>query len=217
MLTLVVTAVEMVAKPELLLFLDEPSSGLDSQTAWSVLDLLETLKQAGQAVLCTIHQPSAQLFDRFDRLLFLARGGKTVYFGEVGEQSRILRSYFERNGSPQFPPGVNPAEYMLEVRFEGFLFDFPLPSSAEDVDDGGYRSLALLLAHTPRSTGTKRGSTVPNEPRSRRNSRTSKRTRSPPKPRTTSGRAQSLLCRSRRNSSRSRSASSSSTGGRPFM
>ncbi|BGO96274.1 Multidrug resistance protein [Rhodotorula toruloides] len=108
-------AVEMVAKPELLLFLDEPSSGLDSQTAWSVLDLLETLKQAGQAVLCTIHQPSAQLFDRFDRLLFLARGGKTVYFGEVGEQSRILRSYFERNGSPQFPPGVNPAEYMLEV------------------------------------------------------------------------------------------------------
>ncbi|BGP36017.1 Multidrug resistance protein [Rhodotorula toruloides] len=108
-------AVEMVAKPELLLFLDEPSSGLDSQTAWSVLDLLETLKNAGQAVLCTIHQPSAQLFDRFDRLLFLARGGKTVYFGEVGEQSRILRSYFERNGSPQFPPGVNPAEYMLDV------------------------------------------------------------------------------------------------------
>ncbi|GEM11899.1 ATP-binding cassette, subfamily G (WHITE), member 2, PDR [Rhodotorula toruloides] len=108
-------AVEMVAKPELLLFLDEPSSGLDSQTAWSVLDLLETLKEAGQAVLCTIHQPSAQLFDRFDRLLFLARGGKTVYFGEVGEQSKILRSYFERNGSPQFPPGVNPAEYMLQV------------------------------------------------------------------------------------------------------
>jgi len=43
----------MVAKPELLLFLDEPSSGLDSQTSWSILDLLETLKNNGQAILCT--------------------------------------------------------------------------------------------------------------------------------------------------------------------
>ncbi|BGP42684.1 Multidrug resistance protein [Rhodotorula kratochvilovae] len=108
-------AVEMVAKPELLLFLDEPSSGLDSQTSWSILDLLETLKDHGQAILCTIHQPSAMLFSRFDRLLFLARGGKTIYFGEVGAESHILRSYFERNGSAQFPPGVNPAEFMLEV------------------------------------------------------------------------------------------------------
>ncbi|GJN93621.1 hypothetical protein Rhopal_006678-T1 [Rhodotorula paludigena] len=108
-------AVEMVAKPELLLFLDEPSSGLDSQTSWAILDLLETLKNHGQAILCTIHQPSAMLFARFDRLLFLARGGKTIYFGEVGEESKILRSYFERNGSAKFPPGVNPAEFMLEV------------------------------------------------------------------------------------------------------
>ncbi|GAA5999769.1 hypothetical protein JCM10207_005901 [Rhodosporidiobolus poonsookiae] len=108
-------AVEMVAKPELLLFLDEPSSGLDSQTSWSILDLLEKLKNHGQAILCTIHQPSAMLFSRFDRLLFLARGGKTIYFGEVGEESKILRSYFERNGSQKFPDGVNPAEFMLEV------------------------------------------------------------------------------------------------------
>ncbi|GAA5843073.1 hypothetical protein JCM11251_002723 [Rhodosporidiobolus azoricus] len=108
-------AVEMVAKPELLLFLDEPSSGLDSQTSWSILDLLDTLKNHGQAILCTIHQPSAMLFSRFDRLLFLARGGKTIYFGEVGEGSHKLISYFEGNGSQKFPPGVNPSEFMLEV------------------------------------------------------------------------------------------------------
>jgi ATP-binding cassette subfamily G (WHITE) protein 2 (PDR) len=74
--------VELVAKPPLLLFIDEPTSGLDSQTSWAVLDLLEKLSKAGQSILCTIHQPSAMLFQRFDRLLLLAEGGKTVYFGK---------------------------------------------------------------------------------------------------------------------------------------
>jgi pleiotropic drug resistance (PDR) family protein len=107
--------VELAAKPQLLLFLDEPTSGLDSQTSWSILDLLEKLKNNGQAILCTIHQPSAMLFQRFDRLLFLASGGRTVYFGPVGQSSNILTSYFERNGGHPCPLEANPAEWMLEV------------------------------------------------------------------------------------------------------
>ncbi|PYI05588.1 hypothetical protein BO78DRAFT_398108 [Aspergillus sclerotiicarbonarius CBS 121057] len=107
--------VELAAKPQLLLFLDEPTSGLDSQTSWSILDLIDTLTKHGQAILCTIHQPSAMLFQRFDRLLFLARGGKTVYFGEIGDKSSTLASYFERNGAPKLPADANPAEWMLEV------------------------------------------------------------------------------------------------------
>lgn len=55
------------------------------------------------------------LFQRFDRLLFLAKGGKTVYFGEIGERSSTLASYFERNGAPKLPEEANPAEWMLEV------------------------------------------------------------------------------------------------------
>lgn len=73
--------VELAARPQLLVFLDEPTSGLDSQTSWAICDLIEKLTSSGQAVLCTIHQPSAMLFQRFDRLLLLAPGGKTVYFG----------------------------------------------------------------------------------------------------------------------------------------
>jgi len=107
--------VEMAAKPALLLFLDEPTSGLDSQTAWSICALLRKLADNGQAILCTIHQPSAILFQEFDRLLFLARGGKTVYFGEIGKNSKVLIDYFERNGSRHFGPDENPAEVMLEV------------------------------------------------------------------------------------------------------
>lgn len=107
--------VELAAKPPLLLFVDEPTSGLDSQTSWAILDLLEKLTKSGQAVLCTIHQPSAMLFQRFDRLLFLAKGGKTVYFGEIGENSRTLTQYFERNGAPACPSNANPAEWMLDA------------------------------------------------------------------------------------------------------
>jgi ATP-binding cassette, subfamily G (WHITE), member 2, PDR len=69
----------------------------------------------GQAVLCTIHQPSAILFQEFDQLLFLARGGKTVYYGPIGENSRTLLDYFERNGARKCEEEENPAEYMLDV------------------------------------------------------------------------------------------------------
>ncbi|KAL4960100.1 putative ABC multidrug transporter [Aspergillus stella-maris] len=107
--------VELAARPKLLLFLDEPTSGLDSQTSWSICNLMETLTKNGQAILCTIHQPSAMLFQRFDRLLLLAKGGKTVYFGKVGQGARTLMDYFVQNGGSACPQDANPAEHMLEV------------------------------------------------------------------------------------------------------
>ena len=119
--------VELAAKPPLLLFVDEPTSGLDSQTSWAILDLLEKLSKAGQSVLCTIHQPSAMLFQRFDRLLFLAKGGKTVYFGDIGPNSETLTHYFQTQGAHACPPDANPAEWMLEVIGAA-------PGSATDID-----------------------------------------------------------------------------------
>ncbi|KAJ9113738.1 ABC multidrug transporter afr2 [Naganishia adeliensis] len=107
--------VELVAKPELLLFLDEPTSGLDSQTSWAIIQLLQKLADHGQAILCTVHQPSAQLFSQFNRLLLLAKGGKQIYFGEVGQNSETLISYFERNGARPCGQDENPAEYMLNA------------------------------------------------------------------------------------------------------
>ncbi|KAI0789262.1 ABC-2 type transporter-domain-containing protein [Abortiporus biennis] len=106
--------VELASKPELLLFLDEPTSGLDGQSAWNLVRFLRKLARSGQAILCTIHQPSSLLFESFDRLLLLERGGETVYFGEIGEDSKTLRDYFARNGA-LCPSNVNPAEYMLDA------------------------------------------------------------------------------------------------------
>lgn len=107
--------VELAAKPDLLLFLDEPTSGLDSQTAWSISLLLRKLSNHGQAILCTIHQPSAILFQQFDLLLLLAKGGRTVYFGPIGTNSQNLIGYFERYGARACAEEENPAEWMLEV------------------------------------------------------------------------------------------------------
>ncbi|SGZ48672.1 CIC11C00000003493 [Sungouiella intermedia] len=107
--------VELVAKPELLLFLDEPTSGLDSETAWSICKLIRKLADHGVPILCTIHQPSAILMQDFDRLLFLQKGGQIVYFGDLGESCKTMIEYFEKYGAPRCPPTANPAEWMLEV------------------------------------------------------------------------------------------------------
>ncbi|KAF8511207.1 ABC-2 type transporter-domain-containing protein [Gautieria morchelliformis] len=106
--------VELAAKPELLLFLDEPTSGLDGQSAWNLVRFLRKLADAGQAILCTIHQPSSLLFESFDRLLLLKSGGETVYFGDIGRDSSVITEYFARHGA-FCPADVNPAEYMLEA------------------------------------------------------------------------------------------------------
>ncbi|OBR13033.1 ABC-2 type transporter [Colletotrichum higginsianum IMI 349063] len=107
--------VELASKPELLMFLDEPTSGLDSGAAFNIVRFLRKLADAGQAVLCTIHQPSAVLFEDFDELLLLKAGGRVAYHGPLGHDSQELIQYFESNGAHKCPPNSNPAEYMLEA------------------------------------------------------------------------------------------------------
>lgn len=106
--------VELVAKPSILIFLDEPTSGLDGQAAYNIVRFLKKLAAAGQAILVTIHQPSAQLFAEFDTLLLLARGGKTVYFDDIGDHAATVKEYFSRYDA-DCPPEKNPAEHMIDV------------------------------------------------------------------------------------------------------
>ncbi|KAF2837385.1 hypothetical protein M501DRAFT_995996 [Patellaria atrata CBS 101060] len=125
-------AVEMVAKPELLLFLDEPTSGLDSQTAWSICMLLRKLADNGQAILCTIHQPSSQLFQIFDRLLLLGNGGSTLYFGDIGRDASTVINYFTKNRAITCGPDENPAEWVLNVT--GGISSGPTLNDCFDLD-----------------------------------------------------------------------------------
>lgn len=85
--------------------------GLDVHSAFNIVRFLRKLCDTGQAILCTIHQPSAILFEQFDDLLLLQADGRTVYFGPLGYDSRTVIQYFEREGARKCKSDANPAEY----------------------------------------------------------------------------------------------------------
>jgi ATP-binding cassette subfamily G (WHITE) protein 2 (SNQ2) len=105
--------VELVARPKLL-FLDEPTSGLDGQSAFQILRFLKKLSAAGQSMLVTVHQPSALLFEQFDQLILLAKGGRTVYNGELGKHASTMKEYFAKNGA-KIDDEANAAEEMIDI------------------------------------------------------------------------------------------------------
>ncbi|QSZ36007.1 hypothetical protein DSL72_007131 [Monilinia vaccinii-corymbosi] len=107
--------IELAAKPKLLFLLDEPTSGLDSSTAWDIVELLRRITAHGQAILCTIVQPSAALFQRFDSLLILGPVGRPIYFGRLGENCKTVKDYFEANGADPCPPDGNVAEWIMQT------------------------------------------------------------------------------------------------------
>ncbi|GAB9476644.1 Atp-binding protein [Globisporangium polare] len=106
--------VELAAQPSVL-FLDEPTSGLDARSAKVIMDGVRKVANTGRTIVCTIHQPSSEVFFLFDSLLLLKRGGETVFFGDLGTNCRNLINYFESvPGVTPLPVGYNPATWMLE-------------------------------------------------------------------------------------------------------
>ncbi|TMW67912.1 hypothetical protein Poli38472_007584 [Pythium oligandrum] len=107
--------VELAAQPSVL-FLDEPTSGLDARSAKLVMGGVRKVADTGRTIVCTIHQPSTEVFMLFDSLLLLKRGGQTVYFGDLGDRAGELISYFEKvPGVSPIEEGYNPGTWMLEV------------------------------------------------------------------------------------------------------
>uniref|UniRef100_A0A6B2KZC7 ABC transporter domain-containing protein n=1 Tax=Arcella intermedia TaxID=1963864 RepID=A0A6B2KZC7_9EUKA len=99
---------QLIADPSLL-FLDEPTTGLDSYAAEAVIRVLRRQSQLGRTIIFTIHQPSTEILNLFDQLMIIANG-RTVYFGP---QRKALR-YFASVGYP-CPPDENPGDHFVEV------------------------------------------------------------------------------------------------------
>ncbi|KAG2782902.1 Pleiotropic drug resistance protein 1 [Phytophthora cactorum] len=107
--------VELAAQPSVL-FLDEPTSGLDARSAKLIMDGVRKVADTGRTIVCTIHQPSSEVFSVFDSLLLLKRGGETVFAGDLGENAREMIEYFESiEGVTKLETDYNPATWMLEV------------------------------------------------------------------------------------------------------
>uniref|UniRef100_I1NPJ5 ABC transporter domain-containing protein n=2 Tax=Oryza glaberrima TaxID=4538 RepID=I1NPJ5_ORYGL len=108
-------AVELVANPSII-FMDEPTSGLDARAAAIVMRTVRNTVNTGRTVVCTIHQPSIDIFEAFDELFLMKRGGEEIYVGPVGQNSSKLIEYFEGiDGVSRIKDGYNPATWMLEV------------------------------------------------------------------------------------------------------
>ncbi|XP_024930413.3 pleiotropic drug resistance protein 1 isoform X2 [Ziziphus jujuba] len=108
-------AVELVANPSII-FMDEPTSGLDARAAAIVMRTVRNTVDTGRTVVCTIHQPSIDIFDAFDELFLLKLGGEQIYAGPLGPHCSNLIKYFEAiDGIPKIRDGYNPAAWMLEI------------------------------------------------------------------------------------------------------
>ncbi|XP_030246211.1 protein white [Drosophila navojoa] len=101
-------ASEALTDPPLLIC-DEPTSGLDSFTAHSVVQVLKKLSQKGKTVILTIHQPSSELFELFDKILLIAEG-RVAFLGTPSEAV----DFFSYVGA-QCPTNYNPADFYVQV------------------------------------------------------------------------------------------------------
>ncbi|URD78019.1 Plant PDR ABC transporter associated [Musa troglodytarum] len=108
-------AVELVANPSII-FMDEPTSGLDARAAAIVMRTVRNTVDTGRTVVCTIHQPSIDIFEAFDELLLMKRGGLVIYGGSLGRNSQDMINYFQGiHGVSPILDGYNPATWMLEI------------------------------------------------------------------------------------------------------
>jgi len=99
----------MLRNPSIL-FLDEPTTGLDATSAFHLVKTLKHLANTGRTIITTIHQPRSDIFFLFDRLTLLSRGN-VAYTGPTRESL----SWFDGLLPRGLKPHVNPADYLIDI------------------------------------------------------------------------------------------------------
>ncbi|CBZ51096.1 hypothetical protein NCLIV_041710 [Neospora caninum Liverpool] len=101
-------ASEIVTNPSII-FADEPTTGLDSFMAEAVINVFECLAQNGRSIICTIHQPSTTVFEKFNKVILLAEG-RVIFSGD----RLALPVYLSRVGK-SIPPYTSVADFIIDI------------------------------------------------------------------------------------------------------
>ncbi|XP_023634096.1 ABC transporter G family member 43 isoform X3 [Capsella rubella] len=108
-------AVELVSNPSII-FMDEPTTGLDARAAAIVMRAVKNIAETGRTVVCTIHQPSIDIFEAFDELILMKNGGKIIYCGPLGQHSsKVIEYFMSIPGVPKMKENCNPATWILDL------------------------------------------------------------------------------------------------------
>ena len=91
------------------MFCDEPTSGLDSFMAMSIVESMKNLALNGKTIICTIHQPSSEIFEMFDKVCLISEG-RLAY---IGDRLKAI-SFFDSQGF-KCPEDYNPADYFIKI------------------------------------------------------------------------------------------------------
>jgi len=102
-------AIQMLRNPSIL-FLDEPTTGLDATSALQLVKTLKHLANTGRTIITTIHQPRSGIFSLFDRVTLLSRGS-VAYTGPTSD----CLSWFDGLLPGGLRPHVNPADYLIDI------------------------------------------------------------------------------------------------------
>jgi len=105
--------VELITNPHMV-FLDEPTTGLDSFTANILVDILLELKNENKTIVCTIHQPTSEMFFKFDRLMLMAEG-RIIYFGDAVQAIDYFGKIVHDGIRFKCPEHKNPGDYFMEI------------------------------------------------------------------------------------------------------
>jgi len=138
-------ALELITGPAILI-LDEPTSGLSTKDSESIVQLLGELRDQGKIIISTIHQPNASIFNSFDRVLLMDKGGVQVYFGN----SEAAFGYFSEELKELEDSSL---KQKLKLKMPEFFFDLIeyRDSSAQRLYDpeyweNKYRDFSFLQA-----------------------------------------------------------------------
>lgn len=99
-------ACEMLTNPPVL-FCDEPTSGLDTYMAQNIVQTLQTMAMKNRTILCTIHQPSSEIFAMFDQVLLMAEG-RVAFMGPSAQAMEFFGSL-----NYHCPNNFNPADFYV--------------------------------------------------------------------------------------------------------